>query len=93
MEDKSVKNFFNIIDSVLLCMFRVFAFCVMLYGVAYLGEIPGVILLIILCIFGVFYSKEILNNFKKDTDEHWAGTGLTLTRSVDYRNPLYKNID
>lgn len=27
------------------------------------------------------------------TDEHWAGTGLTLTRSVDYRNPLYKNID
>lgn len=23
----------------------------------------------------------------------WAGTGLTLTRSVDYRNPLYKNID
>lgn len=69
MEDKSVKNFFNIIDSVLLCMFRVFAFCVMLYGVAYLGEIPGVILLIILCIFGVFYSKEILNNFKKDTDD------------------------
>lgn len=69
MEDKSVKNFFNIIDSVLLCMFRVFAFCVMLYGVAYLGEIHGVILLIILCIFGVFYSKEILNNFKKDTDD------------------------
>lgn len=31
MEDKSVKNFFNIIDSVLLCMFRVFAFCVMRY--------------------------------------------------------------
>lgn len=69
MEDKSVKNFFSIIDSVLFCMFRVFAFCVMLYGVAYLGEIPGVILLIILCIFGVFYSKEILNNFKKDTDD------------------------
>lgn len=69
MEDKNVKNFFNIIDSVLFCMFRVFAFCVMLYGVAYLGEIPGVILLIILCIFGIFYSKEILNNFKKDTED------------------------
>lgn len=69
MEDKSVKNFFNIIDSVLLCMFRVFAFCVMLYGVTYLGGIAGGILLIILCIFGVFYSKEILNNFKKDTDD------------------------
>lgn len=68
-EENIIKNFFNIIDSVLLCMFRVFAFCVMLYGVAYLGEIPGVILLIILCIFGVFYSKEILNNFKKDTDD------------------------
>ena len=65
MEDTSVKNFFNIIDSVLLCMFRVFAFCVMLYGVAYLGEIPGVILLIILCIFGVFYPKEI-PRLKKD---------------------------
>lgn len=65
MEDTSVKNFFNIIDSVLLCMFRVFAFCVMLYGVAYLGEIPGVILLIILCIFGVFYPKEI-PSLKKD---------------------------
>lgn len=65
----SIKNFFNIIDSVLLCMFRVFAFCVMLYGVAYLGGIVGALLLIILCIFGVFYSKEILNNFKKDTDD------------------------
>ena len=69
MEDMSIKNFFNIIDSVLLCMFRVFAFCVMLYGVAYLGGIVGALLLIILCIFGVFYSKEILNNFKKDTDD------------------------
>lgn len=69
MEDTSVKNFFNIIDSVLFCMFRVFAFCVMLYGVAYLGGIAGAILLIILCIFGIFYSKEILNNFKKDTED------------------------
>ena len=65
MEDMSVKNFFNIIDSVLLCMFRVFAFCVMLYGVTYLGGIAGGILLIILCIFGVFYPKEILS-LKKD---------------------------
>lgn len=65
MEDKSVKNFFNIIDSVLFCMFRVFAFCVMLYGVAYLGGIAGGILLIILCIFGVFYPKEI-PSLKKD---------------------------
>lgn len=69
MEDTSVKNFFSIIDGVLFCMFRVFAFCVMLYGVTYLGGIAGGILLIILCIFGVFYSKEILNNFKKDTDD------------------------
>ena len=68
-EENSIKNFFNIIDSVLFCMFRVFAFCVMLYGVTYLGGIAGGILLIILCIFGVFYSKEILNNFKKDTDD------------------------
>lgn len=65
MEDKSVKNFFNIIDSVLFCMFRVFAFCVMLYGVAYLGGIAGVILLIILMIFGIFCSKEVLD-FKED---------------------------
>ena len=65
MEDMSVKNFFNIIDSVLLCMFRVFAFCVMLYGVTYLGGIAGGILLIILCIFGVFYPKEI-PSLKKD---------------------------
>ena len=42
-------------------MFRVFAFCVMLYGVIYLGGIAGGILLIILCIFGVFYPKEIPN--------------------------------
>lgn len=41
MEDTSVKNFFNIIDSVLFCMFRVFAFCVMLYVVTYLGGIAG----------------------------------------------------
>lgn len=65
MEDKSVKNFFNIIDSVLFCMFRVFAFCVMLYGVIYLGGIAGGILLIILMIFGIFCSKEVLD-FKED---------------------------
>lgn len=65
MEDTSVKNFFSIIDSVLFCMFRVFAFCVMLYGVTHLGGIAGGILLIILCIFGVFYPKEI-PSLKKD---------------------------
>ena len=68
MKEHSIKNFFNIIDSVLLCMFRVFVFCIMVNVVGFLSGIAGMVLLVILGTFGIFYADEILN-LKKDTDD------------------------